>query len=187
MFFLLDVSGSMSDRDRQLAKTFFFWVAAGLRREYKALDIVFVAHTTEAWEFSEADFFKVAGSGGTVASVGLAKVREIMHERFDPASCNVYLFYASDGDNASDDRAPAARRARSHRQGGALLGLCGDLRRGSQLAERDHGSVRGRRRGGAAMRALFRGQPRRHRGAVRHFFTAEAHAGGDAEAGGSAP
>jgi uncharacterized sporulation protein YeaH/YhbH (DUF444 family) len=106
VFFLIDVSGSMSDRDRQLAKTFFFWVAAGLRREYKALDIVFVAHTTDAWEFSEADFFKVAGSGGTVASVGLAKVREIMLERFDPGSCNVYLFYASDGDNASDDRAP---------------------------------------------------------------------------------
>src|SRR5271168_2140835 len=108
VFFLLDVSGSMSDRDRQLSKTFFFWVAAGLRREYKALDIVFVAHTTDAWEFSEPDFFKVTGSGGTVASVGLAKVREIMHERFDPGSCNVYLFYASDGDNASDDRAPAA-------------------------------------------------------------------------------
>ena len=70
VFFLLDVSGSMSDRDRQLAKTFFFWVAAGLRREYKALDIVFVAHTTEAWEFSEPDFFQVTGSGGTVASVG---------------------------------------------------------------------------------------------------------------------
>ena len=97
----------MTDRDRQLAKTFFFWVAAGLRREYQALDIVFVAHTTEAWEFSEADFFKVTGSGGTVASMGFAKVREIMETRFNPSSCNVYLFYASDGDNASDDRAPA--------------------------------------------------------------------------------
>jgi len=109
VFFLLDVSGSMSERDRQLAKTFFFWVAAGLRREYKALDIVFVAHTTEAWEFSEPDFFKVTGSGGTVASAGLCKVREIMQARFDPAACNVYLFYASDGDNAADDRAQAQR------------------------------------------------------------------------------
>jgi len=107
VFFLLDVSASMTQRDRQLAKTFFFWVAAGLRREYKSLDIVFVAHTTDAWEFSEADFFKVTGSGGTVASVGLAKVREIMQSRFDSSSCNVYLFYASDGDNASDDRTPA--------------------------------------------------------------------------------
>ena len=50
----------------------------GLKREYQALDIVFVAHTTEAWEFSEPDFFKVTGTGGTVASVGLAKVQEIM-------------------------------------------------------------------------------------------------------------
>ncbi len=109
VFFLLDVSGSMSEHDRQLAKTFFFWVAAGLRREYKALDIVFVAHTTDAWEFSEADFFKVTGSGGTVASAGLSKVREIMNARFDPAICNVYLFYASDGDNAADDRVQAQR------------------------------------------------------------------------------
>jgi uncharacterized sporulation protein YeaH/YhbH (DUF444 family) len=107
VFFLLDVSASMTDADRQLAKTFFFWVAAGLRREYRSLDIVFVAHTTDAWEFGESDFFKVAGSGGTVASAGLRKVHEIMQSRFDPATCNVYLFYASDGDNAMDDREPA--------------------------------------------------------------------------------
>lgn len=110
VFFLLDVSASMTDADRQLAKTFFFWVAAGLRREYRSLDIVFVAHTTDAWEFGESDFFKVAGSGGTVASAGLHKVHEIMQSRFDPATCNVYLFYASDGDNAMDDR-EAARGA----------------------------------------------------------------------------
>ena len=107
VFFLLDVSASMTENDRQLAKTFFFWVAAGLRREYRSLDIVFVAHTTDAWEFSEADFFKVTGSGGTVASAGLGKVREIMEARFDPSACNVYLFYASDGDNAPNDQAAA--------------------------------------------------------------------------------
>jgi uncharacterized sporulation protein YeaH/YhbH (DUF444 family) len=107
VFFLLDVSASMTDADRQLAKTFFFWVAAGLRREYRSLDIVFVAHTTDAWEFGESDFFKVTGSGGTVASAGLRKVHEVMQARFDPATCNVYLFYASDGDNAMDDREPA--------------------------------------------------------------------------------
>jgi uncharacterized sporulation protein YeaH/YhbH (DUF444 family) len=107
VFFLLDVSGSMTERDRQVSKTFFFWVAAGLRRQYRSLDIVFVAHTTDAWEFNEEDFFKVTGSGGTVASTGFAKVREIMQSRFNPANCNVYLFYASDGDNAADDRIPA--------------------------------------------------------------------------------
>jgi uncharacterized sporulation protein YeaH/YhbH (DUF444 family) len=107
VFFLLDVSASMTDADRRLAKTFFFWVAAGLRREYRSLDIVFVAHTTDAWEFGESDFFKVTGSGGTVASAGLRKVHQIMQARFDPATCNVYLFYASDGDNAMEDREPA--------------------------------------------------------------------------------
>ncbi len=107
VFFLLDVSASMTEADRQLAKTFFFWVSAGLRRVYRTLDIVFVAHTTEAWEFTEADFFKVSGSGGTVASSGLRKVNEIVGSRFDDGRCNVYLFYASDGDNAVDDREPA--------------------------------------------------------------------------------
>ncbi len=107
VFFLLDVSASMTDNDRQLAKTFFFWVAAGLRREYRSLDIVFVAHTTDAWEFTEEEFFRVTGSGGTVASTGFIKVREIMDARFDPSVCNVYLFYASDGDNATGDHAVA--------------------------------------------------------------------------------
>ena len=107
VFFLLDVSASMTESDRKLSKTFFFWVAAGLRRQYRSLDIVFVAHTTDAWEFNESEFFQVTGSGGTVASAGFSKVNEIMQSRFDPGSCNVYLFYASDGDNAVDDRPQA--------------------------------------------------------------------------------
>ncbi|HEX4387355.1 MAG TPA: DUF444 family protein [Steroidobacteraceae bacterium] len=108
VFFMLDVSGSMSDRDRKLAKTFFFWVVQGLRRQYRSLDTVFVAHTTEAWEFNEADFFQVTGSGGTVSSTGLLKVREIMDSRYNPGRSNIYLFYASDGDNNMSDT-PAAR------------------------------------------------------------------------------
>jgi len=107
VFFMLDVSGSMSDRDRKLAKTFFFWVVQGLRREYRSLETVFVAHTTEAWEFVETDFFQVTGTGGTVASTGLNKVREIIDARFNPARHNIYLFYASDGDNSIGDHAPA--------------------------------------------------------------------------------
>ncbi len=107
VFFLLDVSGSMSDRDRKLAKTFFFWVVQGLRREYRSLETVFVAHTTEAWEFSEPDFFQVTGTGGTVASTGLNKVREIIDARYNPGRHNIYLFYASDGDNSVGDHAEA--------------------------------------------------------------------------------
>jgi hypothetical protein len=110
VFFMLDVSGSMSDRDRKLAKTFFFWVVQGLRREYRSLETIFVAHTTDAWEFNEPDFFQVTGSGGTVSSTGLLKVREIMDARLNPARSNIYLFYASDGDNNMSDT-PAARTA----------------------------------------------------------------------------
>ncbi|MBC7982437.1 MAG: DUF444 family protein, partial [Candidatus Obscuribacterales bacterium] len=104
VFLVMDVSGSMTDRDRQLAKTFFFWATQGLKRQYKHLDTVFVAHTTEAWEFSEEEFFKVAGTGGTVASTGLEKVNEIIEARYNPARYNVYVFYASDGDNYTEDR-----------------------------------------------------------------------------------
>lgn len=107
---LLDVSGSMGERERQIAKTFFFWAIQGLRRQYRHLDLVFVAHTSEAWEFQEEEFFHVSGTGGTVASAGLRKVREIIDERFSPAQYNVYLFYASDGENFPSDQ-PQAQEA----------------------------------------------------------------------------
>jgi len=108
VFFALDVSSSMSERDRRLAKTFFFWVAQGLRRQYAQVDVVFVGHTVQAWEFGEAEFFQVRGSGGTVASTAFRKVLDIVTERYDPSRYNVYLFYASDGENFAHDRGPAA-------------------------------------------------------------------------------
>jgi uncharacterized sporulation protein YeaH/YhbH (DUF444 family) len=110
VFLVMDVSGSMTDEDRKLAKSFFFWAVQGLRRQYRHLDTVFVAHTTEAWEFDEPQFFEVRGSGGTVASTGFAKVQEIIADRYDASRYNVYLFYASDGDNATSDRPDAERR-----------------------------------------------------------------------------
>ncbi|HTW74760.1 MAG TPA: DUF444 family protein [Steroidobacteraceae bacterium] len=186
VFFLLDVSGSMTDRDRHLAKTFFFWVAAGLRREYRALDIVFVAHTTEAWEFSEADFFNVVGAGGTVASTGLAQVRQIAATRFAPAGCNLYLFYASDGDNAVDDRVEARRE----------LAALADLTRYAGYVEIAPSNVRSVRTETMRMfdEAAAEGLPIGRfsigsaddiAGAVRHFFSSEAL---DAEtAAGGAP
>ena len=107
---LLDVSGSMGERERQISKTFFFWAIQGLRRQYRHLDLVFVAHTSEAWEFQEEEFFRVTGTGGTVASAGLKKVREIIDARYSPSQYNVYLFYASDGENFPSDQ-PQAQAA----------------------------------------------------------------------------
>lgn len=107
VLFGLDVSSSMGERDRKLAKTFFFWVLQGLRRQYQRIDTAFIAHTIEAWEFSEEEFFQVTAHGGTVASTALTKAQEIIDERYDPSRYNVYLFYASDGENFSDDREKA--------------------------------------------------------------------------------
>jgi len=104
VFLALDVSASMGEQERRLAKTFFFWAIQGLRRQYRHLEIVFLAHTTEAWEFPEEDFFRVTGSGGTYTSTVVRKAIEVLEERFSPAQYNVYLFYASDGENAPSDR-----------------------------------------------------------------------------------
>jgi uncharacterized sporulation protein YeaH/YhbH (DUF444 family) len=174
VFFLLDVSGSMTERDRQLSKTFFFWVAAGLRREYQSLDIVFVAHTTDAWEFNEPDFFKVTGSGGTVASVGLAKVAEIIEARYASNAPNIYLFYASDGDNASDDAALArgelTRVAGRARYSGYVEITAGSPRITMTETSRVFQDVVGKT--GAGGRFVISG-PDDVATAVRHFFTAE--------------
>lgn len=103
VFFAMDVSSSMRDRDRKLAKMFFFWVIQGLRRQYHQIEPVFVAHTVKAWEFDESEFFQVRGSGGTVASSAFKMVNAIVKERYDPSEYNIYLFYASDGENFRDD------------------------------------------------------------------------------------
>jgi len=103
VFFAMDVSSSMRDRDRKLAKTFFFWVMQGLRRQYQQIEIVYVAHTVKAWEFDEAEFFQVRGSGGTVASTAFDTIVRIIDSRYDPSQYNIYLFYASDGENFRDD------------------------------------------------------------------------------------
>ena len=112
IFFAMDVSSSMTDSERQLAKTFFFWVVQGLRRQYTHIEPVFIAHTVEAWEFAEQEFFQVTASGGTVASTAFNKMLDITDERFDPGRFNIYLFYASDGANFSYDTSPAEQALR---------------------------------------------------------------------------
>jgi uncharacterized sporulation protein YeaH/YhbH (DUF444 family) len=189
VFFLLDVSASMTDADRQLAKTFFFWVAAGLRREYRSLDIVFVAHTTEAWEFGESDFFKVSGSGGTVASAGLRKVHEIMDSRFDPATCNVYLFYASDGDNAMDDREPARAALESIAKVVRYSGyveITSGLRSTQSETARLFDGLGAHGSSSSGGRCSIK-DPNDVVAAVRHFFTLESQSAATGAAPGSEP
>jgi uncharacterized sporulation protein YeaH/YhbH (DUF444 family) len=104
VFFVLDASASMDDECRKLAKTFFFWALHGIRRQFRHIDTVFIAHTVDAWEFGEEQFFEVRGEGGTKASSAMRLVREIIDNRYDLNRYNGYLFYASDGDNFPADR-----------------------------------------------------------------------------------
>jgi uncharacterized sporulation protein YeaH/YhbH (DUF444 family) len=118
VIFALDVSGSMQEEQRRLAKTFFFFALQGIRRQYAKVETMFLAHAVDAWEFQEEQFFQVSGGGGTTASSAFRLAREQLEARFDPSRYNAYLFYASDGENAAEDRAGAAE---------ALGGLAGDL------------------------------------------------------------
>ena len=108
VMFALDVSGSMGEAQRKLAKMFFFFALHGIRRQYAKVDMVFIAHTVDAWEFPEEQFFQVSGDGGTHASSAFRLCSEILKTRYDPERYNAYLFYASDGENASADRDTAA-------------------------------------------------------------------------------
>ena len=108
VFFVLDVSASMAQAERKLAKSFFFFALQGLRRSYAKVETRFIAHTTRAWEFSEAEFFQVNGMGGTMASSAFRLSHELLQERYAPGRYNAYLFYASDGENYSEDRGAAS-------------------------------------------------------------------------------
>jgi uncharacterized protein len=176
VFFMLDVSGSMSDRDRKLAKSFFFWVVQGLRREYRSLETVFVAHTTEAWEFTEPEFFQVSGTGGTVASTGFGKVREIIDERYNPGRCNIYLFYASDGDNSTSDAADARDSLKAVADAACYTGyveVSSGLSR--QLATETGRLYSELAAAGFAAGSFALNDYDDVWGAVKHFFTAEGH------------
>jgi uncharacterized sporulation protein YeaH/YhbH (DUF444 family) len=90
-----------------MAKTFFFFALQGIRRQYSKVETVFLAHAAEAWEFEESQFFKAQSNGGTVSSSAFRLAQDVLKARYDPGRYNVYFFYASDGENAAEDRAGA--------------------------------------------------------------------------------
>ena len=104
VIFALDVSGSMDEAQRRLAKQFFFFALQGIRRQYTKVETVFLAHAAQAWEFDESQFFQASSSGGTVTSSVARLALDVMGTRYDPGRYNVYFFYASDGENAAEDR-----------------------------------------------------------------------------------
>ena len=103
IFFIMDVSGSMGKQKKFLARSFFFLLYQFIRYRYEKIDIVFVAHTTEAKEVNEDDFFQRGSSGGTFISSGLEKSLDVINERYNPNSWNLYAFHGSDGENWVED------------------------------------------------------------------------------------
>lgn len=103
MFCLMDVSGSMGEREKDLAKRFFVLLHLFLKRRYEKTDIVFIRHTHEASEVDEDTFFYSTQSGGTVVSTALDEMLRVIRERYPAKEWNIYAAQASDGDNIPND------------------------------------------------------------------------------------
>jgi uncharacterized protein len=105
MFCLMDVSGSMDEGRKDMAKRFFILLYLFLTRHYEKTDVVFIRHHTQAAEVTEEDFFHSTESGGTVVSSALTLMHQIIQERYSANDWNIYGAQASDGDNWHQDSA----------------------------------------------------------------------------------
>jgi uncharacterized protein len=109
---IMDTSGSMDTMKKYLARSYFFLLYQFISTKYRAVEIVFIAHHTEAREVTEDEFFHKAESGGTFISSGYQKALDIIEERYHPSLWNIYAFHCSDGDNFDSDNPAALRTAK---------------------------------------------------------------------------
>ncbi len=103
MFCLMDVSGSMDQATKNMAKRFYILLYLFLSRSYKNVEVIYIRHHTQAKEVDEQEFFYSQETGGTIVSSALKLMDEIVENRYNPIQWNVYAAQASDGDNWSDD------------------------------------------------------------------------------------
>ena len=103
MFCLMDVSGSMDQSTKDMAKRFYILLYLFLSRTYKNVEVVYIRHHTQAKEVDEHEFFYSQETGGTIVSSALKLMDEVVKERYNPAQWNIYAAQASDGDNWADD------------------------------------------------------------------------------------
>ena len=107
IFFMMDVSGSMTTNIKFIARSFFFLLYQFIRHKYEKVEIVFIAHTTEAEVVDEERFFKRAASGGTYISSAPKLAMDLVREMYHPNSWNIYGFHCTDGDNWDEDNEKA--------------------------------------------------------------------------------
>ena len=103
MFCLMDVSGSMDQKTKDIAKRFYILLYLFLTRSYRDVDVVYIRHHTQAREVDEEEFFYSRETGGTIVSSALELTREIIAQRYPAGDWNIYAAQASDGDNWNDD------------------------------------------------------------------------------------
>jgi uncharacterized sporulation protein YeaH/YhbH (DUF444 family) len=119
MFCLMDVSGSMSEHMKDLAKRFYMLLYVFLTRRYRHVEIVFIRHTDHAEEVDEETFFRSPATGGTLVSSALEAMRQIIVARYRPEDWNIYAAQASDGDNSYADGAATEQLLKN-----AILPVC---------------------------------------------------------------
>lgn len=115
---MMDVSGSMDDSKKFLARVFFWLLYRFVQSKYEHAELVFITHHATAREVNEDDFFHSRESGGTVVSSAYELALEIITSRFPPEQWNIYAFHISDGDNWEDDNEQVLARAQE------LLACC---------------------------------------------------------------
>jgi uncharacterized protein len=103
VYLLMDRSGSMTTEKKYIAKSFFFWLVRFLKLKYQTVDMVFIAHDTEAQIVPEQDFFTISNSGGTMCSSAYRVALEHIQHTHPKARWNNYIFHFSDGDNWPED------------------------------------------------------------------------------------
>ncbi len=114
MFCVMDVSGSMTEDMKDLAKRFYLLLHLFLSRRYRHVEVVFIRHTHEAKEVDEETFFRSAETGGTVVSTAFEVMLQVMEARYSPADWNIYVAQASDGDNTTSDNDRTAALIMKH-------------------------------------------------------------------------
>jgi len=111
VFCIMDTSGSMGTIKKYLARSFYFLLYQFVRQKYQNVEVVFIAHHTEAREVTEEEFFHKVESGGTYISSGYKKALDLIESRYHPSLWNIYAFHCSDGDNFYSDNERALESA----------------------------------------------------------------------------
>jgi sporulation protein YhbH len=122
VFLAMDVSGSMTLERKRMARLFFYWCVQFLRSRYDQTELVFVAHTTEAREVTEEEFFGRVESGGTKVSSAFEAIAQMQYDRYPPGDWNIYILHVSDGDNFAADNPQTLELIRRLTQTAALVG-----------------------------------------------------------------